>query len=894
MSTYRLDKLFHPSGVAVVGASPRDGSLGGIVLGGLRQGGYQGALHAINPKHDAVFGIPCHASLGALATAPDLVIVATPAHAVADVIDDAIRIGAQTAIVLTSGLGHGAASLAETIRLRARAAGLRLVGPNCLGVLAPRASLNASFARQLPPQGPVALISQSGAIAAGVVEWAIQRRIGFSGVVSLGDAIDVDFGDCLDHFAEDASTAAIVLYVEAITDARKFLSAARKAARIKPVIVIKAGRHEQGARAAATHTGALAGSDLVYDAAFRRAGCLRVFDLDDLFTAISTLAVQKPFSGDRLAILTNGGGLGVLAVDRLEDVGGTLAAISAGTLARLDAALPATWSRANPVDIIGDAPARRYADAMGALLADNANDAVLVMNCPTALTSAQDAAGAVIAAAKALDGNKARTKPVFSVWLGSPPDRKQQFEDAGIPSYDTEAAAIAGIAQLMTLHRTGAALLEIPPPLAESIAPERDRARSAIRRSEAEARAWLNPAEVSDLLAAYGINATPVRLAADGRQAASAAGEFLARGESCVVKIQSRDIVHKSDVDGVRLGLASAGAVEQAADDILARARASRPDARIDGVTIQPMILRPNARELIIGVAVDPTFGPVILFGHGGTAVEVIDDKAMALLPLDLAQARGLMAGTRVSRLLRGYRNVAAADAGVVADILVRVSRLIEDQQQIIGIDLNPVLCDENGAVALDARVQIAPGGSDHPARPDFAIRPYPRELEAVATLPDGARIGIRPLRPTDARAVADMLGHCSADDLQMRFFAAMRSVDMVLIARLTQLDYAREMAFVAIDPASHDILGVARLHGDANHDKAEYAIIIRSDHQGRGIGHELMTRLVAFARAEAFHAITGQVLAENSRMLALCRKLGFEVAQAEPGDSTLMVQLPL
>ncbi len=891
MSTYRLDKLFDPASVAVVGASPRAGSLGGIVLRGLQQSGYKGGLHAINPKHDVVSGTPCLASLGKLPTAPDLIIVTTPAHAVAGVIDDAIKNRAQTAIVLTAGLGHGPASIAETIRLRARTAGLRLVGPNCLGVLAPRASLNASFARQLPPIGHVALVSQSGAVAAGVVEWAIQRQIGFSGVISLGDAIDIDFGDCLDYFTEDTSTKLIVLYVEAITNARKFLSAARKAARIKPVIVIKAGRHEQGARAAATHTGALAGSDLVYDAAFKRAGCLRVFDLDDLFTAITTLAVQKPFAGDRLAILTNGGGLGVLAVDRLEDVGGKLAAISESTLVQLDAGLPATWSHANPVDIIGDAPAERYTKAMNALLADGNNDAILVMNFPTALTSAPDAASAVIAAAKAPG---VANKPVFSVWLGSAPDQKKVFEDAGIASYDTEAAAISGIAQLMTLHQNRAALLEIPSSLAESISPERAKARSAIRSAEAEARAWLNPLEISDLFAAYGISATPVRFAVDGQHAASVASEFLAKGATCVVKIQSCDIVHKSDVDGVRLGLASAEAVQHAADDILARARALKPDAHIDGVTIQPMIMRPNARELIVGVAVDPTFGPVVLFGHGGTAVEVINDKAMALLPLDLAQARALIAGTRVSRVLRGYRNVAAADAEIVADILVRVSRLIEDHTEIIGIDLNPVLCDENGAVALDARVQIAQRGSALSVRQDFAIRPYPRELEAVTKLPDGSRLSIRPLRPTDADAVAGMLKRCSADDLQMRFFAAMPAVDMVLIARLTQLDYAREMAFVAIDPESNDILGVARLHGDANHDKAEYAIIIRSDQQGRGIGHDLMTRLISFAKAEGYGAITGQVLADNDRMLAMCRRLGFEVTHDKLGDSTLMVELLL
>ena len=897
MSIYRLDKLFEPASVAVVGASPRVGSLGGVVLQGLQQGGFKGTLHAINPKHDSVLGVDCRSSLSDLGVALDLVIVTTPAHAVAQVIDDAVLIGAQTAIVLTAGLGHGPGSVAETIRFRAREHGLRLVGPNCLGVLSPRANLNASFSRQLPRQGPVALVSQSGAVAAGVVEWANQRDIGFSGVVSLGDAVDVDFGDCLDFFAEDAQTKVIVLYIEGIVDARKFMSAARKAARIKPVIVIKAGRHQQGAKAAATHTGALAGSDAIYDAAFKRAGCLRVFDLDELFTAITTLAVREPFAGDRLAILTNGGGLGVLAVDRLEDNGGNLAAVSAQTQATLDRVLPATWSRANPVDIIGDAPAERYSHAMNALLADDGNDAVLVMNCPTALTSAREAADAVIAATKAFRGAGRQGRPVFAVWLGSGPDQQKPFEDADIPAYATEAGAICGITQLIRLHEASSALLTIPPSLIESISPDRDKAQGAIQAAFADKREWLNPVEVSNLLTAYGIVATPVRLASDGPDAANIAQEFLSDGATCVVKIQSRDIVHKSDVDGVRLGLASAQAVQQAADGILARARALQPDARINGVTIQPMILRPNARELIIGVAVDPTFGPIILFGHGGTAVEVINDKAMALLPLDLAQARGLIAGTRISRLLRGYRNVPAANAEIVATMMVRVSRLIEDHKEIVGIDLNPVLCDEKGAMALDARVQVAAastGNGPYPARRDFAIRPYPRELEAVTKLPDGTWVAIRPLRPTDAIAVAEMLKCCSVDDLQMRFFAAIRAVDMVMIARLTQLDYAREMAFVAIDPASQAILGVARLHGDANHEKAEYAIIIRSDQQGRGIGHDLMMRLIAFARTETYQAITGQVLAENDRMLAMCRKFGFDVRHDELGESTLMVQLSL
>jgi acetyltransferase len=897
MSTYRLDKLFAPAFIAVVGASPKPGSLGGVVLKGLQEGGFKGALHAVNPRYGEVLGIPCRATLDALPAAPDLVIVATPAHAVLQVITDAVHAGAQTAIILTAGLGRGAGSVAEQAHAIARMAGLRLVGPNCLGVLAPRIALNASFAARVPKAGPLALVSQSGAIAAGLAEWAIQRGIGFSGIVSLGDAIDVDFGDCLDYFAEDNSTTAIILYIEAITNARKFMSAARKAVRVKPVILIKAGRHVEGAKAAATHTGALAGSDAVYDAAFQRAGCLRVRGLDELFAIVGALETQPITSHDRITILTNGGGLGVLAVDRLVDLSGQLAPLPDALRSALDKLLPATWSGSNPVDIIGDSPAGRYADALNVLLKADQHDAIVVMNCPTALTSAADAADAVISAIAADARASGLNKPVFSVWLGADAEQRGAFERVGIPSFETESAAIFAASQMIRLGRMRAGLLAIPEPLPRSIAPDRQAAAAAISAALGDPRAWLDPVEVHQVLNAYGIASTPVRLAADAVHAAALAAEFLKDGGACVVKIQSRDIVHKSDVDGVRLGLGNGDAVKDAASDILARAHSLRPKARLDGVTIQPMIHKPHARELIIGVVVDPTFGPVILFGHGGTAVEVINDKALALLPLDLGQARALIADTRVSRLLAGYRNVPAANLDALAMMLVRVSRLIEDHPEITGLDLNPVLADDADVLALDARIQVAPFPENDRALASarrFAIRPYPRDLEQLADLADGRRLLVRPIRPTDAAALTAMLKACDADDLRMRFFSAMRVVDTALIARLTQIDYAREMAFVAIDPATHDILGVVRLHGDANGASGEFAILVRTDQQGAGIGHDLMTRVIAFARAEGYRSIMGQVLADNSPMLGMCKALGFQSQFGPVGDGVVIVRLAL
>src|SRR5712692_2656826 len=683
MSTYRLDKLFSPRSIAVVGASPRATSPGRAVLRNLRDAAFTGSIHLVNPHYDEIEGIRAVKSVLALPEVPDLMVIAAPAPSVPEIVAAAGEKGAATAIVITAGLGHGEGSLAEACRGAARASGLRLVGPNCLGILAPRAKLIASFAARMPPVGDLAVISQSGAIAAGLVEWSVAHGIGFSAAVSLGDKIDVDFGDLLDFFALDRGTRAILLYIEAINDARKFMSAARAAARIKPVVVIKSGRHAQGAKAAQTHTGALAGADAVYDAAFRRAGLLRVMDLDELFAAAETLGRVKSFPGKRLAILTNGGGVGVLAVDRLADLDGTLAALSPATMKRLDAALPPIWSRANPVDIAGDADAPRYLAAFEALLEDRENDAILVMNVPTALASADAAARSIAACAQTHRNSFIRPKPVFAVWVGSSDATTPIFEAAGIPSYATESDAVRGFMHLVRYREAQEALMATPPSSAQDFKPDVAAARGVVESALEHGRTWLDPIDITQLLAAYSIPIAPALLARNGDEAAAAARPFLAEGSGVVVKILSPDIVHKSEVGGVRLNLTSERAVREATSDILDRALAQKPEARITGVTIHRMIVRPKARELIAGIADDPTFGPVVVFGRGGTAVEVIDDKALALPPLDLKMAHELIARTRVARVLGAYRDVPAADIDAVAFLLVKIAQLAADLPEL-------------------------------------------------------------------------------------------------------------------------------------------------------------------------------------------------------------------
>jgi acetyltransferase len=892
MSTYRLDKLFAPRSVALVGASPREGSLGRTVLRNLREAGFPGPIGLVNPKYAEIDGVPCVARIEDLAEVPDVVIVAAPPQAVPGIVAAAGDKGAAAAIIITAGMGQGEGSLARAACMEARRRGLRLVGPNCLGVLAPAAKLNASFAARAARPGDLALISQSGAVAAGLIEWAATRQVGFSGIVSLGDKVDVDFADCLDFFATDRATRAILLYVEEVNDARKFMSAARAAARAKPVVVIKSGRHAQGARAAATHTGALAGSDAVYDAAFRRAGLLRVIDLDQLFAAAETLGRQKPFPGKRLGILTNGGGVGVLAVDRLIDLGGTLAALSEATVARLDAALPPTWSHANPVDIVGDADAARYVTALEALLADDANDALLVLNVPTALASATEAAQAVVETVKRDRARGFRRKPVFAVWIGEDASASRAFEEAGIPNFATEADAVRGFMQLVRYREAQDELMETPDSLPKDFAPDAAAARAVVRGAIREEREWLDPLEVNALLRAYDIPVAPVTLAKTVDEAAEAARPILAQGGTVAIKILSPDIVHKSDIGGVTLDLTTEAAVRNAAREILERAGRLKPGARITGVTVQAMVRRPKARELIAGLAEDPTFGPVIVFGRGGTAVEVINDKALALPPLDLKLAVDLIGRTRVSRILKAYRDVPAADERAVALVLVKLAQLSADLPEVRELDINPFLADREGVIAVDARVKVAPTEID-PRKPPFnerfAVRPYPKQWERTIHLRDGREVFIRPVRPEDEALFFAFVERVHAEDLRLRFFAPIREFTHAFMARLVQIDYARAIAFVAIDASTGDMMGVVRLHADANHQSGEYAILLRSDLKGLGLGWELMQLMLAWARTEGLRTVEGQVLRENHTMLDMAGKLGFEV-RPDPGDRDVVL----
>jgi acetyltransferase len=563
MSTYRLDRLLAPRSVALVGASPREKSVGRAILNNLRAGGWTGPLHLVNPKYDTIDGMPAIKDLFDLSSAPDLVIVTVPAAAVPDVVTQSADMGVAAAIVITAGLGHGPGSLAQTCERAARAKGLRIVGPNCLGVLAPTTKLNASFAASMPKAGELALISQSGAIAAGMVDWAAQRHIGFSAMVSIGDQLDVDFGDLLDHFALDRATRAILLYVESIKDARKFMSAARAAARVKPVIVVKAGRQAAGAKAAATHTGALAGSDAVYAAAFHRAGLLRVLDLGELFDAAETLVRVRYLNGNRLAILTNGGGIGVLAADRLADLNGALAELSTATRDELDRLLPSTWSKSNPVDIIGDADAARYMATLEVLLAAPEVDAALVINVQTAIAPAAAIAAGVADQVRAIRSHKTQPKPVFALWVGGAPKISKIFTDADVPHFETETDAVRGFMQIVQHRAAIDALMQTPPSLPSDFEPDAAAARAIVAKVCAEGRRWLDPLEVADLLRAYAIATVKTILARSPEEAEAAAAPFLNAGQSVVAKILSRDIVHKSDVGGVRLNLTSAAAVHQ-------------------------------------------------------------------------------------------------------------------------------------------------------------------------------------------------------------------------------------------------------------------------------------------------------------------------------------------
>jgi acetyltransferase len=887
VSVRNFQSLFAPRSVAVIGASNRERSVGAVVTRNLLRGGFQGPVMPVNPKHQAVAGVLAYPDVASLPITPDLAVIATPPAPIPALVEQLGRRGTRAVVVLTAipKAAQGAATGGVEHALL-EAAGrhlVRILGPNCLGLLVPGVGLNASFAHVDAIPGRLAFVSQSGAFCTAVLDWAHSRGIGFSHFVSLGNSADVDVGDVLDYLGSDPATQAILLYLEAVDEARKFMSAGRAAARNKPVIVIKSGRVSEGARAAASHTGALAGADDVYDAAFRRAGMLRVDQIDELFDAAETLARSHRVRGDRLLIVSNGGGPGVMATDFLVAGGGELAELSAAARSQLDAALPVTWSGANPVDIVGDAPGERYAAALRVLLAEPAEDGVLVLHAPTAIASSEEAARAVAESVRA-----APKRTVLTSWLGgsgAEPARRV-LREAGIATYETPEDAVRSFLHMVSHRRNQEQLMEAPPSLPQGFDPRTDAARALVARLAASGRELLTEPESKALLSHYGIPVVETRIAADGEQAAQLAGEL---GFPVAVKILSPQVSHKTDVGGVALDLASADAVREAARAMQRRLHESRPDATLDGFVVQAMARRPGAHELIVGAATDPVFGPVLLFGQGGTAVEVVKDRAVSLPPLNLKLARELIARTRVSRLLEAHRGRPGADRDAICLTLVALSQLLVDLPEVVEIDVNPLLADARGVLALDARVRIAKAGRGI----ELAIRPYPSELEETLELPSGKTVVVRPIRPEDEPAHRRMFERLDRDDVYFRFFSMVREIPRSQLARFTQIDYEREMAFIAHAPGADETLGVVRAIADPDNREAEFAIVVRSDLKGLGLGRALLEKMIRYCRQRGTGQLVGQVLPGNRPMRLLAQETGFQ-ERYDPDAEVVEVRLDL
>ena len=889
MSIRNLEHLLRPQSVAVIGASDTPRSVGATVLHNLVEGKFAGAIMPVNPRHRELAGIKVYPTVASLPAVPDLAVICTPPATVPGLIGELGERGTRAAIVITAGLGRDKDSQGRTLKEAMLAAAkphlLRILGPNCVGLLVPALRLNASFAHTSALPGKIAFVSQSGALVTAVLDWAKSRGIGFSKFISLGDSADVDCGDVLDYLASDAETHSILLYLESITAARKFMSAARAAARNKPVIVVKAGRMKEGAKAAASHTGALAGSDDVYDAAIRRAGMLRVRSTEGLFDAVETLARARPLYGDRLAIMTNGGGPGVMATDALVEGQGRMTAFSPETMIKLDAVLPATWSRGNPVDIIGDAPTVRYVQALQILLEDPQADAVLFIHAPTAIVESSEIATALAPAIEKASRN------VLACWMGGDAVKGARaiFSQACIPTYDTPEDAVTAFLQIVQYRRNQDLLMEVPPSRSSEFAHDREKAQAVVTAAVTEGRSMLSESEAKAVLAAYSIPVVDTRIAETIDDAVKLAVEI---GFPVALKILSPDISHKSDVGGVALDLENVQAVDVAAKAMQQRVRQSRPDARLQGFTVQSMVHRPNAQELIVGTATDPVFGPVILFGQGGTAVEVTADRAVGLPPLNMVLASELVSRTRVSKLLAGYRDRPPADLAAVGRTLIQVSHLIADIPQVVELDINPLLADEQGVLALDARMRVAPfaaGGVDR-----FAIRPYPEELEEWISW-EGRKVLLRPIKPEDGAQHLEFFNALDPEDIRYRIFMQIRELPPAQLARLTQIDYDREMAFIATcesEPGRFETLGVARAIVDPDNISAEFAIIVRSDLKGRGLGKILLRKLIEYCRARGTKQIVGDALADNARVLGLVRHFGCAISRSDPGQIHLRFDL--
>jgi acetyltransferase len=892
MGKHYLNPLFAPKSVAVFGASDRPDSVGQIVFQNMLQGGFKGLLYPINSRHPEVQGQRAYASIADISKPVELVVIATPPQTVPGIIEECGLHGVKAAVIITAGFGEtgfAGAALERQLVEAARRYDIRLIGPNCLGIMRPSIGLNATFNKGAADNGNIALISQSGALCTAILDWASRNDVGFSSVVSMGSSTDVDFGEILDYLVSDPNTHSILMYIEGIRNARSFMSALRAAARIKPVILVKVGRHPAGSKAAMSHTASLVGADDVFDAAFSRVGVVRVQTVTQLFSAARALSFGFRPVGNRLAVVTNGGGPGVMAADRASDLGLSMATLSEATVEYLNQHLPPNWSHDNPVDIIGDAQADRYHHAVKACLDDENVDGVLAILTPQAMTKPLESAQVMIDIAS--NNTNRNSKPLLTCWMGDTQvaSSRDAFTQAHLPHFRTPEPAVEVFSHLSAYYRNQKLLMQMPGPLSHHVAPDVESARLIIEGAMQEHRKVLTEMESKALLSSFHIPVARTMVAHSPTEALLIAQQL---GFPVAMKVNSPDITHKTDAGGVVLNLNNAHEVRAAYQHIIDNVQHNRPNATMNGISIEPMIVKPNGRELMIGVTSDPVFGPVITFGAGGTTVEVMGDRAVALPPLNHFLVEDLIEGTRISHMLGHFRNMAPANIEALEDVLLRVSEMVCELPLLKEMDINPLILDENGALAADARVVVEYRQPSADRYAHMAIYPYPTHLVSQWQLADGTDITIRPIRPEDAALVKKFVHDLSEESKYFRFMNSVQELTEDMLARLTQLDYSREMALIAVveEDGVEIEIGVARYAINPDGDTCEFALVVADNVAGKGLGQKLMVSLMEAARSKGLSTIEGEVLNNNHRMLKLMTRLGFGIKGSEDDPAVTKV----
>jgi acetyltransferase len=901
--------FFSPSSVALIGATDREGSVGATTLRNLLQAGYRGRVFPVNPKRTEIFGAPCYPTIAAIPEPVELAVIVTPAPTVPAIVAECVAAAVKSIVVISAGfkeMGADGAALERAIQAELLKGSTRLIGPNCLGIMNPWLGLNATFAHDIARPGSVAFLSQSGALLTAILDWSLSEQVGFSAIVSTGSMLDVSWGDLLSLFGEDEKTESILLYMESIGDARAFLTAAREVSFSKPIIVIKAGRSEAASKAAASHTGAMTGSDEVYDAAFRRCGVLRVDRIAELFHMADVLGKQPRPRGPRLTILTNAGGPGVLATDTLMAIGGELAALSDSAHHALDAFLPPHWSHANPIDILGDADPQRYARATEIAINDPNSDGLLAILAPQGMTDPAQVAEELKAHAKV------HGKPVLASWMGGAAVEPGIgiLNAAGIPAFSYPDSAVRAFKSMWNYTYNLRGLYETPFPADDPaiLSDRKEKTCKLIQSVTASGRVLLTEFESKEILKLYGIPTVPTFLAKSEDEAAAVAKGI---GFPVVIKLHSETVTHKTDVGGVKLNLENDLQVRAAYRSIESRVFVKSGPAAFQGVTVQPMI-RAEGYELILGSSIDAQFGPVILFGSGGQLVEVYRDRALALPPLNTTLAERLMEQTKILKALRGVRGRKPVDIAALETLLVRFSELVVEQPRLREIDINPILASPDQLLALDARMVLAPADIPDAQLPRPAIRPYPSQYISRWQMPSpspsndttaaggAAEVTIRPIRPEDEPLMVAFHHTLSDASVYLRYFQVQKLDSRVAHERLIRkccVDYDREIALVAdrVNPQSgeHEILAVARLTRQLGRAEAELGVLVSDCYQGSGLGRELVARLIDIARAEKIPAIVAHILSQNAPMLALARRFHFTSAPGDdPATQTAILQL--